>query len=95
MKKDKLIEYCEKHEIMVPKGATVEHLNAVIVRHSLNKKDVKLEDGNTCFGFWEHENTDCVTCDFEGKCFRAAHGTSKEDYFKKLERLENPRIRFK
>lgn len=94
MNKKKLIDYCERHDIMVPPKATVEYLNAAIVRHNLNNKDIKIEN-KTCFGFWEHENTNCLTCDYEEECFRAAHGMSKEDYFKSLENLENPRIRFK
>lgn len=94
MKKDKLIEYCKKHDIMVPPGAKVEYLNAAIVRHHLKNKDVKLEEGRSCFGFWEHEDTDCVTCDHEKDCFKTSHGMSKEDYFAKLERLDNPRLRF-
>lgn len=93
MKKDKLLEYCKVHDIAVPANASIEYLNAAIVRASFNKKEFKARDGKTCFGFWEYENSTCTTCDFEKKCFRASIGMEKDEYFKKIEALENPRIR--
>jgi len=89
MNKKQLIEYCEARGIPVLPEATVEYLNAAIVRSSLHLKAV---DGS-CFGFWEFENNTCGTCDFEGRCFKAGMGVNKDAYFKKLESLKNPRFR--
>lgn len=95
MRRERLIEYCEKHKIVVPKGATVAYLERAIVRAYLNQSEVKLErDLQTCFGYWEHEHSACMVCDFEGKCFESSIGMKKDDYFKKLEQIENPRVRF-
>ena len=93
MKKERLLEYCEKHKIMVPSGATVPYLERAIVRAYLNQTEV-VRDEETCFGYWAHEDSACMVCDFEGKCFESSIGMKKEEYFKKLEQLESPRIRF-
>ena len=91
MNKAQLEKFCKEHGIVVPKGATTEYLNAAIVRASLHKKRVK---GGSCFGFWAFEESACIVCDFEKNCFKASIGMEKDKYFKSLESLENPKIRF-
>lgn len=94
MKKEKLIEYCKSKGILVPTNPSIEFLNAAIVRASLHQTKIERKQDEECFGFWENENSTCVTCDFEQKCFRASIGMSKEEYFKKLEALERPALRY-
>jgi hypothetical protein len=94
MNRTKLLQYCEANKIAVPKDATVEQLNAAIVRAAFHKTEVKQDKTKSCFGFWENEDSNCGTCDFEGKCFKASFGVDKQTYFKKMEAIENPRIRF-
>lgn len=89
MNKERLLKYCEDHEIWVPKSAKIEQIRAAIVRASLHKTTPKTK---SCFGFWENENSTCSLCDLEKQCFKSAHGVEKEEYFKKLESA--PRIRF-
>lgn len=85
MKKEHLIKYCQKHDIMCPKDATIEFLCAAIFRHRMNDKDIGLKDkGQTCFGLWAYENATCMTCDHEAKCFKASIGMDKDKFFKKL-----------
>lgn len=62
-----------------------------IVRASLHKRKVFKKE---CYGFWENEDSNCFTCDFEKQCFKASMGTDKKEYFKQIESLENPRLRF-
>lgn len=93
MKKDRLLEYCEKHKIAVPKGASVEYLERAICRLYFDLGDATIKAEN-CFGYYGHEESACMVCDFEEKCFEASIGMKKEEYFAKLEKLENPRIRF-
>ncbi len=91
MKKKRLIEYCERHDIITPSGATVDYIKKAIVKHYLNGK--KIEGG--CFGFWEYENPSCeYACDYMEKCFVASFGMEKEKYFKKMRNLKNPKIKF-
>lgn len=91
MKKRRLIEYCERHDIMVPSGATVDYLKKAIVRHHLNGKKIE----GRCFGFYSYDNSTCeYFCDYSEKCFATSIGMEKEKYFKKLEKLENPKIKF-
>lgn len=92
MRKEVLLQFCKDHDIVVPANATVEYLNAAIVRAYLHMN--KVEKNKSCFGFWAFEDNNCFTCDFEEKCFRTAIGTDKKSYFKKIESLENPRLRF-
>lgn len=92
MKKEDLIEYCKRQGILVC-GNSVEHIHAAIVRATLHKTEIASESAE-CFGFWEHENSTCMTCDFENKCFRASMGMDKKDYFKKLESLDRPALRY-
>jgi hypothetical protein len=91
MNKAQLIRYCEEKGIFVPRGATLEYLNAAIVRAFYHLGDFKTDQ---CFGFWQNEDAACVTCDFENKCFKASVGMEKEEYFKKIEAAENPKFRF-
>jgi hypothetical protein len=93
MKKDKLIEYCKSKGIVVPPKPTLEYLHAAIVRAMLHGTSITRKS-DECFGFWEYENSTCVTCDFEAKCFKASIGMDKEEYFKKLEALERPALRY-
>jgi len=88
--KEKLKSYCDQKGIFVPPGATVEYLNAAIVRTALH--DGKI-DAKSCFGFWDSEDPACLTCDQEKICFRVAMGMEKEEYFKKLHNSESPRLR--
>jgi hypothetical protein len=81
--KAKLLEYCEKHEIAVPKNATREVLHAAIVRALFHKS--KPPNVKTCFGFWENEDSNCFTCQFEEACFITSLGMSKKAYLKAIE----------
>lgn len=91
MTKEKLQKFCEEKKIFFPKNATKEYLHSAIVRASLHQAKINPKE---CFGFWEFENTACVTCDFEGKCFTISIGMGKKEFFSALERAENPKIRF-
>lgn len=77
----KLIEYCEKNEINVLKGAKREYYINAIIRHELNDKDFFSKD---CFGWWENDNSECIYCDHEDKCFELSIGMKKEEYMKKI-----------
>ena len=90
MNKKKLLEYCKEKDIIVPKGATVQYLECAIVRSAL--KDKKIE-ADSCFGYWEYENSACIVCDYKEQCFKASIGMDKGEYFKKFGRLKNPRIK--
>jgi hypothetical protein len=94
LKRERLLKYCEENQIFVPSGATIEYLNAAIVRASLHRTGVTLQDGASCFGFWEHEDMTCATCDFEKQCSKASLGIDKEELLKKLDAAENPKLRF-
>lgn len=87
MKKEQLEEYCKKHEINVPSGSTKPILERIIVRAFLHNKPLKQD---SCFGFWEQDDNNCMTCSFESNCFKASLGMEKEVYMKKL---DNQKIR--
>jgi hypothetical protein len=91
VKREQLLKFCETNKIAIPKSATLEQINAAIVRSSLHNTKVE-NTGETCFGFWENENGSCATCDFESKCFRASFGMEREAYMKQMENLEKPRF---
>ncbi len=91
MKKEQLLKFCEDNKIAVHKSASVEQLNATIVRSSLHNTDIENTSGS-CFGYWENENSTCMTCDFETKCFRASFGVDREAYFKQMENLNGVRF---
>jgi hypothetical protein len=93
VKKDKLLQYCEDHKIVVSKDATIGQLNAAISRASMHKTEVHKQFGS-CFGFWEYENSICLTCEFEKSCFKTVFGMDKEKYEKKLDALESPKASF-
>ena len=86
--KKKLLEFCKKKGIFTPPNPTREYLEAAIVRVALHGKKIE----GSCFGFWRHEDSNCMVCDFEEKCFTASIGTDKETYFKKLENAERIRL---
>lgn len=89
MKKERLIEYCKDRGIWIPKDATLPQIHAAIVRATFNAGAPKTK---RCFGWWENEDSSCMVCDFEGHCFKASLGVSKEEYFKKFESA--PKVRF-
>lgn len=85
MKKELLIKYCKKHDIMCPPDATVDYLCAAIVRHKFNEKPLTFRDkSQSCFGLWAYEDATCMTCDYEKKCFKTSMGMDKDKFFKKL-----------
>lgn len=94
MTREKLEEYCKEKDIFVPSGATKEYLCAAIVRAYGHTHTMNLTFPKSCFGAWDNEDSTCFVCDFNEKCFSTAMGISKEEYFKKLERAENPKLRF-
>lgn len=89
--REKLLQYCEKQKIAVHKSATLDQLIRSIVRASLHKTRIFRKN---CFGFWENENSNCFTCDHEQNCFKSSFGIDKKSYFKQMENLENPRLRW-
>lgn len=89
--KKRLEEYCQKKKINVPRNASVEFLQAAIVRASMH--NCLGPTTKNCFGLWENDNATCVTCDLEAVCFETSIGMSKEDYFKKMDALESHKIR--
>ena len=91
MTKEQLLKFCEEKKIAVPKSATLEQINAAIVRSSFHGTTVENTEGN-CFGFWEDENPECVMCSFKDKCFRASLGVDRETYFKQMESFERVRV---
>lgn len=95
MNKAKLEQYCKDHKIFVPSGATVEYLNAAIVRAYRNGHGEEIKNLKFCFGYWENEDSNCQTCDFEKLCKRSSLGMDPDEYAKKLASAENPKLRFK
>lgn len=91
LSKAKLKKFCDEKGIYVPSGASLEYLNAAIVRSALHRNDQTLE--NTCFGFWENDNSTCMVCDFQERCFEASIGMPRDEYFKKLENSDKPKVR--
>lgn len=89
--KKKLKEYCEKNKINLPKEASLEFMQAAVVRASLHSYSAPTTQH--CLGFWENENATCMTCDLEKDCFRVSVGMDKEEYFKKLDVMENQTMR--
>jgi hypothetical protein len=89
--KKRLLKHCEEKKINVPRNASLEFLNAAIVRAALHDHSAPTLD--SCYGFWEYENATCMTCDAEEKCFRASIGMDKEEYFKKMDALEGKKVR--
>ncbi len=87
MRKEQLIEFCDKNKIIYPSNPSIETLNRLIVRAWLHNKEVKQ---SSCYGFWQNEDANCATCDFEENCFKASIGIDKKKYFKSL---DNNRIR--
>jgi len=87
----RLLEYCEEHDIYVPKGATRAYLEAAVARHALHGKK---SDQKGCFGFWQRELMDCMTCDYESPCFEVSMGTERDKYMRGVDSQENPKIRF-
>jgi hypothetical protein len=94
MKKETLLKYCKEKKIAIFKDATVEQIQAAIVRTFLHKTEIERNKDASCFGFWEHENSICETCDHTEKCFEAGFAMEKKRYEKKLESLENPKLSF-
>jgi hypothetical protein len=89
--KKRLLKYCEEKKINVPKNASLEFLNAAVVRAALHNHSAPTVE--TCFGFWEHDNATCMTCDADERCFELSIGMNKEEYFKKMDALENKKVR--
>lgn len=87
MKREALEDYCKKNSINIPTGASKPMLERLIVRAFLHNKTLKQD---SCFGFWEQDDNNCLTCSFEPHCFKASLGMEKETYFKKL---DNQKIR--
>ena len=87
----RLIEYCKKKKIFLPPNPSKEYLVKAIKRAAEHNSIQKSEK---CYGKWEHENMTCTLCDFEKKCFRTSIGIEKEEFFKALEKAENPKLRF-
>ena len=94
MTKEKLEKYAKDRGIFVPPGASREYLCAAIVRAYGHENSMHIHFAKSCFGAWEEDDSSCRVCDFADKCFETSLGMSKEEYFKKLERAENPKPRF-
>ena len=95
MTKKRLMRYCDEHDIFYPKTASLEYLQAAIVRAHFNSTEKPVKGQKGCFGFWEQDESNCVICDFKDKCFKASIGMDREAYFKSFKALDNPRIRLK
>ena len=89
--RDRLIEYCKKHKIMVHQRATIDQLIRAVFRASMHKRKIFRR---SCFGFWENEDSNCYSCDHQEACFKTSMGVDKKTYFKQMENLENPRLRW-
>lgn len=89
MRREQLIEFCDKNKIIYPTNPSVQILNRLIVRAYLHNKTDEIKS-NSCYGFWQNEDANCETCDFQNSCFKASIGIDKEKYFKSL---DNQRIR--
>jgi len=95
VKKADLIKYCTDHSIFVPKPHSevkMDYLYSAIYRMLLHKKKPEIQGKNSCYGYWEHENMDCETCDHGDKCFALSVGMERVEYETKLSKLENPLI---
>lgn len=84
-------DYCKQEKIFVPKNSTPDTVAASIVRVYLHGKTI---ERSSCFGFWQNENSTCMTCDFEKKCFKASFGMEKAAYEKALHTADNPQSRY-
>ena len=93
MKVEHLKKYCEEHDIFVPRDATKRYLERVIVRHFLTTNEVECPVKN-CFGFWEHENGECLCCTLKEKCRATSIGMDWDKYRKAVDKLYNKKIRF-
>ena len=89
--KKKLKEYCEKNKINLPREASLEFMQAAVVRASLHSYSAPTTQH--CLGFWENDNATCMTCDLEKTCFQVSIGMEKEEYFDKMDALDNHKIR--
>jgi hypothetical protein len=94
MTKERLELYCKEKGIFVPPGSSKEFLCAAIVRAHGHDHSMNLTFTKSCFGAWEQDDSTCGVCDFNAKCFKASVGMDKAEYFAKLERAENPKLRF-
>ena len=92
LSKKKLLEFCQARGLFTPPKASKEYLERVIVRAALHESEV---DGKACFGLWQFEDSNCAVCDHEKRCFETSIGMPKDEFFKALERMENPRLRLK
>ena len=86
----KLVEYCEKNDIFVPKKFKREYLIAAITRYAKHNQIIKFT--MSCFGWWGHDNDICIYCDYEKECFEVSIGMNRNDYDNEYRKLDNPKI---
>lgn len=83
---EKLKIHCQRNDIFIPRGVKREYLVSAIIRHAYDGKKFRTKN---CFGWWEKDNSTCLYCDYENQCFEVAIGMTKEEYFKKIERVHS------
>ena len=85
VKKEDLIKYCKRHNIFIPKGVVkIEYLTSAIHRMLMHGQAPELTIG--CYGYWEEDDVNCVTCEFASKCFTQSMGMPEEEYMKKYKK---------
>jgi len=87
MNKEHFQKYLDAHKIWFPKDAKMEELVSAVARHRLSLSQALINGVSSCFGLWEDENSNCMTCDYEKACFKVSMGTEKEAYLQKAEKI--------
>jgi hypothetical protein len=90
VKKEDLINFCKRQNIFVPKSVTMKYLYCAISRMYLHGHDDRVK--NSCFGYWEQDEANCLTCDYETDCFAQSMGMDKDAYLAQLKKLEGDKF---
>jgi hypothetical protein len=92
LNRERLIEFCDKKGIWVPsKKTSLKELTVLIARWALNNETVERK---SCFGLLDIEDNNCLSCDFRNQCFKISMGTDEETYWKRLDKIDKPKIDF-
>lgn len=84
-----LYDFCKRHNIWIPyKNIGRNYLVSSIARMFYHNESPKSSHG-CCYGYWESDNPNCLTCKFELDCFEDSIGMEKAEYTKRINKIDN------
>lgn len=87
---ERLRVYLEENKVWIPRNASKEQLEAAVARHYLDGKKVDLK---SCFGLWQNEDMNCMTCNYNVGCFKASFGVDRIEYDQQFKKHSKNRVK--